>query len=116
MRLAVACCAVSVAAAVAGCAFSGKAPDLPASVGNGVGSEYGNYAARMDGETRGPSGERCVVYDWDRPIGKGLAIRYRSLSCDAKDRPGWMVCTEVSRTVIPIAESNLRDGPEEAPQ
>jgi hypothetical protein len=79
------------------------------SVGNGVGSQYGNYAAQMDGEMRGPSGERCVIFNWDRPLTKDLAIRLRSASCESKERPGWMVCTEISRTVIPISGSNLKD-------
>jgi hypothetical protein len=112
MRLAIACCFVSTALAMSGCASpkgTAPAPDLPPSVGNGVGSEHGNYGARMDGETRGPAGERCVIFDWDRPFTKGFAIRYRSLSCDSAERPGWMVGTEISRTIIPIAESNLKD-------
>jgi hypothetical protein len=86
------------------------------SVGNGVGSQYGNYAAQMDGEMRGPSGERCVIFNWDRPLTKGFAIRLRSASCESKERPGWMVCTEISRTVIPISESNLKDEQDQARQ
>jgi hypothetical protein len=108
MRLAAACCAVSTAAALS--AFS-SAPvtDLPMSVGNGARSQYGNYAAQMDGEMRGPSGERCVIFNWDRPVTKDLALRLRSASCESGERPGWMVSTEISRTVIPISASNLRD-------
>jgi hypothetical protein len=115
MKRVVGCCAVTIAAALSGCSSApGTAPALPPSVGNGVGSEYGNYAARSDGETRGPAGERCVIFNWDRPLTKDLAIRYRSLSCESKDRPGWMVGTEISRTVIPIAASNLKDEHDEA--
>jgi hypothetical protein len=89
----------------------GAAPvaELPFSVGSGVGSEHGNYAAQMDGEMLGPSGERCVIFNWDRPITKDLALRLRSASCESKEYPGFMVCTEISRTVIPLSESNLKD-------
>ncbi len=80
---------------------------LPPTIGNGLGSQYGNYAAEPDGEFVGEHGERCVAFNWDRPIGNGLAIRIRSASCDSAERPGWMVCHDISRTVIPIAESNL---------
>src|SRR5258708_471319 len=66
MRLVVACCSVSIALALSGCS-STPAANLPPGVGNGVGSQYGNYAAQMDGEMRGPSGERCVIFNWDRP-------------------------------------------------
>jgi len=115
MRLVVACCAVSIALALSGCS-STPAANLPLSVGNGVGSQYGNYAAQMDGEMRGPSGERCVIFNWDRPLTKDLAIRLRSASCESKERPGWMVGTEISRTVIPMSESNLKDEQDEARQ
>ena len=115
MRLAVACCSVSIALALSGCS-STPAVNLPMSVGNGVGSQYGNYAAQMDGEMRGPSGERCVIFNWDRPLTKDLAIRLRSASCESKERPGWMVATEISRTVIPRSESNLKDEQDEARQ
>jgi hypothetical protein len=84
------------------------------SVGNGLGSQYGNYAARMDGEMRGPSGERCVIFNWDRPLTKDLAIRLRSASCESRERPGWMVSREISRTVMPISESYLKDEQGEA--
>jgi len=93
---------------LAGCTAKPPAgPVLPPSVGNGHGSQYGNYAAEPDGEFVGDHGERCVAFNWDRPIGNGLAIRIRSASCDSAERPGWMVCHDISRTVIPIAESNL---------
>lgn len=118
MRLVVACCALSIAVAAAGCSSTGTdagkpaepapAAPLPLSVGNGVGSQYGNYAAEADGETRGPAGERCVVFNWDRPLTPDLALRVRSESCESKERPGWMLCRELSRTVIPIAASNLK--------
>jgi hypothetical protein len=113
MRLLVACCSVSIALASSGCS-SIPAANLPMSVGNGLGSQYGNYAARMDGEMRGPSGERCVIFNWDRPLTKDLAIRLRSASCESKERPGWMVSREISRTVMPISESYLKDEQGEA--
>jgi hypothetical protein len=83
--------------------------ELPLYVGNGAGSEHGNYAARADGEFRDDDGARCVAFNWDRPLTDQLAIRYRSASCESKERPGFMVCHEISRTVIPIAESNLEE-------
>src|SRR5256885_14968310 len=112
MRLAVACCAVSTAFALSACSSTPVA-NLPMSVGNGVGSQYGNYAEQMDGEMRGPSGERCVIFNWDRPLTKDLALRLRSASCESSERPGWMVSTEISRTVIPISASNLKNGQDE---
>lgn len=95
-------------AVLAGCAGTGQSRgDLPLAVGNGSGSQYGNYAARLEGETRGPSGERCVVYDWDRPLTRDLAIRLRSASCDSPETPGHMMPRELSRTVIPLSQSTL---------
>ncbi len=82
-------------------------PALPPTVGDGHGSQYGNYAAQADGEFKGERGERCVAFNWDRPTGDGLAIRYRSASCKSAEQPGLMVSHDISRTVIPIAESNL---------
>jgi hypothetical protein len=114
MRLVVACCSGSIALALAGCASPEPAANLPLSVGNGVGSQYGNYAAQQDGEMRGPSGERCVIFNWDRPLTKDLVVRLRSASCESKERPGRMVCTQLSRTVIPIAESSLKDAQDQA--
>jgi hypothetical protein len=113
MRLAVAGCWGAIGLALWGCSTTGPAPaaDRPLSVDNGVGSQYGNYAAQVAGEMRGSSGERCVVFNWDRPFAKGLAIRLRSASCESKEHPGRMVAREISRTVIPLSESNLADEP-----
>lgn len=119
MRLFVfACCCVSTALVLSGCgATRENAPaPPPPSVGNGVGSQYGNYGAQMAGEMRGPSGERCVLFNWDRPLSKSLAIRYTSASCESQERPGWMTCRDISRTVIPLSESNLKDEQVEAGQ
>jgi hypothetical protein len=113
MRLMVACCAVSTALALSGCSATPVA-GLPPNVGNGLGSQYGNYAAQTDGEMLGPSGERCIIFNWDRPFTKDLAIRFRSASCESRERPGWMVGTELSRLLIPMSESNLKDEQDEA--
>lgn len=116
MRLMVVC-SVLIAVALSACSSAGSAPAAkrPLNVGTGVGSQYGNYAAQMDGEMRGPSGERCVIFNWDRPLTNELAIRVRSASCESKDRPGRMVCTELSRTVIPISQSNLGEHDDASP-
>jgi hypothetical protein len=99
---------IIITASLAGCGTKPPAtPSPPPAIGNGRGSQYGNYAAQADGEFKGERGERCVAFNWDRPIGDGLAIRIRSASCDSAERPGWMICHDISRTVIPIAESNL---------
>lgn len=108
MKLVVAFCACSAALALSGCSSAGRV-SRPLSVGNGAGSEYGNYEAVMDGETRGPAGERCVVFNWDRPLTADLALRLRSASCESRTSPGRMVGVELSRTVIPLSESNVRD-------
>jgi hypothetical protein len=60
------------------------------------------------------SGERCIIFNWDRPLTKDLALRLRSASCESRERPGWMISTEISRTVVPISESNLKDEQDEA--
>lgn len=126
MKLAAAFCFLSIALALAGCSSTGNeaskpaeaahAAALPLAVGNGVGSEYGNYSAHEAGEISGPAGERCVLFDWDRPLTQDLALRVRSSSCESKERPGWMVCREISRTVILIAASNLKAEQDEAGQ
>jgi hypothetical protein len=83
--------------------------DMPLAINNGAGSQYGNYAAQEEREERGPSGERCVIYNWDRPLTSELAIRLKSASCEAKEAPGLYVSHEISRIVIPITESNLME-------
>jgi hypothetical protein len=113
VRLVVASCSVPIALALSGCSSTRA---LPFTVGNGLGEQYGNYGAQMAGEMRGPSGEHCVLFNWDRPLTKDLAIRYTSASCVSKERLGQMVCREISRTVIPISESNLKDELDEGRQ
>lgn len=115
MRRVLMCGTASMAVALSGCS-SPPVAGLPPSVGNGVGSQYGNYAAHIDGEMRGPSGERCVIVDWDRPLTSELAIRLRSASCDSPEHPGKMMCMELSRTVIPMSSSHLKDGQDDPRQ
>lgn len=74
-------------------------------VDGGKGSQFGNYAARIDGEMIDKNGGHCVIFNWDRPLTKDLAIRLRSASCPAPEKPGFMTCIELERTVIPITES-----------
>lgn len=85
----------------------GPALDLPLAVDKGVGSQYGNYAAQEERQERGPDGQLCVIYNWDRPLTEGLAIRMKSASCESKEAPGLYTSHEISRTVIPITESTL---------
>ena len=81
--------------------------DLPLAVNRGLGSQYGNYAAQEEREERGPDGQRCVIYNWDRPLTRDLAIRLKSASCESKEAPGLYTSHEISRIVIPISESTL---------
>lgn len=93
---------------LAGCAATADKPSPSVMmIDQGAGSQYGNYAARMDGEMRGPAGERCVVFNWDRPLSKDFALRLRSASCEAPGHPGRMTCIELDRSLVPIAESSL---------
>ena len=107
---------LSASVALSACSSSAPPPlppvpspalDLPLAVNKGVGSQYGNYAAQEEREMRGENGERCVVFNWDRPLTQDLAIRLKSASCESKDAPGMMTSHEISRTVIPLTESNL---------
>lgn len=104
-RLAVGCAML----ALAGCAPG--TGSLPLNFAGGSGSEFGNYPGQEDGETRGPDGERCVLFNWDRPLTATLAVRLRSMSCESKEKPGWMVGHDISRTVIPLSESTLATPP-----
>jgi hypothetical protein len=111
MKLAMACCGLLLTGAVSGCAQTTGPPpprDRPTNVGNGIGSQFGNYAAKRDGEMRSPTGELCSIFNWDRPVMPGFALRVRSASCDSKENPGRMEAMELSRTLIPISESNLK--------
>ncbi|PWC80598.1 hypothetical protein TSH100_29395 [Azospirillum sp. TSH100] len=82
------------------------------SFGDGIGSEQGNYAAQIDGETRDEAGMRCVIVNWDRPLTRDLVVRLRSASCESKQHPFWMESREISRSVIPRGNSVLKDVPD----
>ena len=96
----------ALALILSGCAATGDRPPSPMMIDNGTGSQHGNHAARMDGEMRGPSGERCVVFNWDRPLSKDFALRLRSASCESATHPGRMTCIELERSLIPLADSH----------
>ncbi len=81
-------------------------PELPPDVGNGAGSQLGNYGGTFAGDAKGPTGQHCVVFNWDRPLTKDFAIRYSSLSCDQVDKE-WKTTTSYTRTVVPISQSTL---------
>jgi hypothetical protein len=100
--------ALCLALGVAACATPATTPDtLPPTVDGGLGSQFGNYAAVQGEDMTNAEGEHCVVWNWDRPISGGLAVRIRSASCPSQERPGRMVAVELDRTVIPLAASNL---------
>lgn len=113
MRLAAACCVMALV--LAGCSSTevfeppASAPALPLDRGDGAGSQYGNYGGSFDGETKSPAGERCYVFNWDRPLNRDFAIRYTSASSESKEHPNWMTTTSFTRKVIPIAQSNLKN-------
>lgn len=111
---------LSAAFALSGCSSDKPPPplppppafDMPLAIGNGAGSEHGNYAAQEEREELGPDGERCVIFNWDRPLNSQQAIRLKSASCESKDHPGGLMTShEISRIVIPITESNLMTQP-----
>jgi hypothetical protein len=110
MKLAVACCVLAMA--LTACASTNVSElskgSLPLDVENGVGSEHGNYEMVPAGETRDAAGDRCFVFNWDRPLNKDFAIRYTSASCESREHPIWMSATPYTRKVIPISESNLK--------
>lgn len=104
---------VGMVLALSACASAPEVPPpspIPLAVDAGLGSQHGNYAAQADGQTTGPYGEHCTVFNWDRPLDAESAVRLRSASCESLDRPGRMVARELSREVIPLTESNLRSG------
>ena len=109
MKLAIACCGLAMA--LSGCSTTqlpeSSAARLPLSVGNGVGSQYGNYEMQPAGETQDAAGNRCFVFNWDRPLNRDFAIRYSSASCESKEHPVWMSATPYTRKIIPISQSNL---------
>jgi hypothetical protein len=122
MKLQVICGQLLAVLALAGCSSTGSqdsartipVPSLPLAVDNGNGSQNGNYAGLASGDMQGPAGEHCVVFTWDRPLTRDLAIRFTSASCESLQAPGRMVSRELSRTVIPIADSTLATQPSQA--
>lgn len=102
MKLAALGCTLALAALLSAC--NGQEPPITnhSAMGNGVGSQYGNYVDQPDGEMVGPKGERCVVHTWDRPLTVTSIIRVRSASCESRENPGQMVSTEISREVVAI--------------
>jgi len=103
MRLLDFCGIVIVASALSACVSTDTGRSIY--VNNGIGSEFGNSELQDSGETVSPSGERCVVFNQDRPLSKGFALRVKTESCGSASK---MECKELSRTVIPIAESGLK--------
>jgi hypothetical protein len=79
----------------------------PFTVGGGKGSEFGNYAAASVGEIT-LDGERCRVWNWDRPLSSNEVLRYRSASCPSKEFPGRFVARGLGATMVPLADSALR--------
>jgi len=119
-------CAISLAMALSGCssssvrqptapAPSAATPVLPPSIGNGIGSQFGNYAGKLGGDAQGPAGQHCVVFNWDRPLNSDFAIRYSSLSCDQVGQE-WKTTTTYTRVVIPISQSHLAQPEDPTPQ
>jgi len=102
MKLAALGCTLALAALLSAC--NGQEPPItnPSAMGNGVGSQYGNYVDQPDGEMVGPKGERCVIHTWDRPLTVSSIIRVRSASCESRENPGQMIATEISREVVAI--------------
>jgi len=108
MRWMLAGSALALSCALSGCVSPATSPSSsPMMIDNGAGSQHGNYAARMDGDMRGPNGERCVVFNWDRPLSKDFALRLRSASCESPSHPGRMTCIELERSLVPLAESSV---------
>ena len=66
---------------------------LPLDVGNGIGSQLGNYGMQPAGAAQDASGDRCVVFNRDRPLNKEFAIRYTTGIVQIKVHPIWMNAT-----------------------
>lgn len=94
-----------------GCAMTPNAPTVAPSMdmNNGIGSQFGNYEMLPAGETHDAAGDRCVTFNWDRPLNLRYAIRYSTQSCESKEHPVWMNTTPYNRSVIPLSQSNLKD-------
>lgn len=97
------CYFATAASTLSGCASQQIAQSIY--VNNGVGSQYGNFEMHAVGETVSPTGDRCVIFDQDRPLSNGFALRVKTESCG---NPKKMECTEISRTVIRLSDSSLK--------
>lgn len=91
-----------------GCASVTAPLPAPLAIGDGKGSEHGNYPTVPTGEThRGPDGSLCPVFEWDRPLDATTAIRYRSTTCPIPDQPDKFFSFNLDRQVIPLAQSRV---------
>jgi len=82
--------------------------ELPFTVGGGLGSQHGNYAATLSSEVfTDARGDRCPVWNWDRPISAALVLRLRSASCPDSRNPKRMIGVELGAQVVPMAKSGL---------
>lgn len=116
MKLIIVCGAIVFALSACTSRLPLAAGGLPAEVDNGIGSQYGNYEMTPAGETKNAAGNRCVIFNWDRPLNRNFVIRYSTESCESKEHPVWMSATPYVRSVIPISQSNLKSGQNEVPQ
>ncbi|MFV3126035.1 hypothetical protein [Niveispirillum sp. KHB5.9] len=79
-------------------------PIRPISIGNGAGSQFGNYENYETGQTHpGPNGP-CPIFAWDRPISVNRVIRYLSASCKV---PGGIRILDLGRQIVPMDQSPL---------
>lgn len=104
MRLLVAFGVFVAASSLSGCVSTVMTSSIY--VDNGIGSEHGNNSLQAAGQTVSPFGNRCVAFNQDRPLSKDFALRVKTESCGSASR---MESKELSRTVIPIAESSLKN-------
>ena len=74
MRLVVTCWAVTLTLCGYASDDSWEVGRLPLEVGNGIGSQFGNYEMRQAGATRDAVGNDCVIFNWDRPLNRDFAI------------------------------------------
>ena len=109
MRLIIVCGAIVFVLSACTSRLPLAAGGLPPEVDDGIGSQYGNYEMRPAGETKDAGGNRCVIFNWDRPLNRNFVIRYSTESCESKEHPIWMNTTPYVRSVIPIAQSNLKN-------
>jgi hypothetical protein len=102
---AAACALIPILAA---CATMPTPAIAPLAIGDGQGSEHGNYPTVPTGEThQATDGSLCPVFEWDRPLSATTAIRYRSTTCPLPGQPGRFYSFNLDRTVIPLAESRI---------